>query len=85
MKKKRPESPYIMRTIQRAKVQGIKIYLKRHETKPMFMGKPQEHRVLFWLVTSSAKFNRKFSNDEASRTRFAQLIEFEKHQRVISL
>ena len=83
MKKKKPESPYTMRTIQRAKVQGIKIYLKRYETKPIFMMQPQEHRVLFWLVTSSARFNRKFSNDEAARTCFAQLIEFEKHQTVL--
>ena len=85
MKKKRPESPYILRTIQRAKVQGIKIYLKRYETKPIFMMQPQEHRVLFWLVTNSAKFNRKFTSADLASTCFAQLIEFEKNQTVISL
>lgn len=74
-----------MRTIQRAKVQGIKIYLKRCETKPIFMMQPQEHRVPFYIVTSSAKFNRKFTSAEAARTCFAQLIEFEKHQTIISL
>ena len=84
MKKKKLESPYTMRTIQSAKVQGIKIYLKMYETKPIFMMQPQEHRVLFWLVTSSAKFNRKFTSAELARTCFAQLIEFEKHQTVIS-
>ena len=85
MKKKKPESPYVMRTVQSAKVQGIKIYLKRYETKPIFMRQPQEYRVLFWLVTSSAKFNRKFTFAEAARTCFAQLIEFEKHQTIITL
>lgn len=85
MKKKKPESPYIMRTIQSAKVQGIKIYLKRYETKPIFMMQPQEYRVLFWLVTSGAKFNRKFTSAELARTCFAQLIEFEKHQTIITL
>ena len=74
-----------MRTVQRAKVQGLKIYLKRYETKPIFMMQPQEYRVLFWIVTSSAKFNRKFTDNERARTCFAQLIEFEKRQTVIHL
>ena len=85
MKKKKPESPYIMRTVQRTKVQGIKIWLKKYETKPIFKMQQQEHRVLFWLVTSSAKFNRKFSDGEKAFACYQQLIEFEKHQTIISI
>ena len=85
MKKKKLESPYIMRTIQRAKVQGIKICLKRYETRPIFMMQPQELRVLFWFVTSTGGYKRKFTCEETARTKFAQLIEFEKHQTRMTL
>lgn len=74
-----------MRTVQRAQVRGIKIWIKYYETKPVFMMQPQEHRVLFWLVTSKDGYRRKFANEETARTKFAQLIEFEKRQTVISL
>lgn len=74
-----------MRTVQRAQVQCIKIYLKRYETKPVFMMQPQDYVILFWLVTNNCGYRRKFANEETARTKFAQLIEFEKRQTVISL
>lgn len=74
-----------MRTVQRAKVQGIKIWLKKYVTKPVFKTQPQEYRVLFWLVTSSAKFNRKFADSNRAFMRFNNLIEFEKHQTQLAL
>lgn len=73
-----------MRTIQRAKVQGIKIYLKRCETKPVHDA-AASYVILFWLVTNGCGYRRKFANEETARTKFAQLIEFEKRQTVISL
>lgn len=85
MEKKKHESPYRMRTVQRAQVRSIKIWLKCYETKPVFMMQPQDHVILFWLVTSKDGYRRKFANYETARTKFAQLIEFEKKQTVISL
>lgn len=74
-----------MRTVQRAQVQGIKIRLKCYETKPVFMMQPQDYVILFWLLTNNCGYRRKFANEETARTKFAQLIEFEKRQTVISL
>lgn len=74
-----------MRTVQRAQVRGIKIRLKCYETKPVFMMQQQDHVVFFWLVTSKDGYKRKFADEETARTKFAQLIEFEKHQTVIAL
>jgi len=85
MKKKKHESPYRMRTVQRAKVRCINIWLKCYETKPVFMMQPQDHVVFFYLVTSKDGYRRKFVNEEMARTKFAQLIEFEKNQTVITL
>ena len=85
MKKKKHESPYRMRTVQCAQILSIKIWLKCYETKPVFMMQPQDHVVFFWFVTSKDGYRRKFANEETARTKFAQLIEFEKHQTVIAL
>lgn len=74
-----------MRTVQRAQVRGIKIWLKCYETKPVFMMQPQDHVIFFWLVTSKDGYKRKFADEETARVKFAQLIEFGKHQTVITL
>ena len=74
-----------MRTVQRAQVRCIKIWLKCYETKPVFMMQPQDHVIFYWLVKSKDGYIRKFANEETARTKFAQLIEFEKRKTVISL
>lgn len=74
-----------MRTFQREQVRSIKIWLKCYETNPVFIMQPQDHVIFFWSVKSKYGYRRKFANEEAARTKFAQLIEFEKRQTVISL
>lgn len=74
-----------MQTMEKEKVFRTRIYLKRYRTRPVFMMQPQELRILYWLVTGTNGYKRKFTCEETARTRFAQLIEFKKRQTRITL
>lgn len=65
-------------------VNNKSMFRECYETKPVFMMQPQDHVILYWLVTDNERYIRKFANEETARTKFAQLIEFEKKQTVIS-
>lgn len=84
-KKKKQPSPFYMQMMEKEKVFRTRIYLKRYRTRPVFMMQPQELRVLYWLVLSTIGYKRKFTCEETARAKFAQLIEFEKHQTRMTL
>lgn len=85
IRKKKQPSPFCMQTMWKQTVFRTRIYLKRYRTRPVFMNQPQELRVLYWLVTSTNGYKRKFTCEETARTKFAQLIESEKHQTVLKI
>ena len=82
--KKKTLSPYMNKTIKRIKIQGVKCklscYLPRHKE-----GLADPNIVFYYEVSASDGSYKKLLNEQDAIKAFAQLVEFEKRQMVMTL
>ena len=87
MAKKVSLSPYTLKTIKRAKVNGVKCYLKAYQTKsvnPVSL-KEQPFMVFYYEVSASDGSYQKTTNEQHAHELYDYLLEFQKRQLFISL
>lgn len=77
MKKRTPPSPYVLRIIARAKINNVKLYLKKYCLRA------DNDTVLFYEVKASDGSYFKTTSEASAQERFERLKEFEKKQLTI--
>lgn len=79
---KKSLSPYTLKTIKRAKVNGVKCFLKAYQTKSVdpVSQQAQPFMVFYYEVSASDGSYHKTTNEQQAHELYGHLLEFQKRQ-----